>query len=200
MPVSLVPASLNVLLADLVPFPEHFVHESRIHGQGHVARVMVHAFRLLRVTGHHDETTRLWASVFLHDLARTHDGHCHVHGGDAWKRFESEGWLQERVAIAGINSDEHPAIATAVTMHSRHEELEPTDPKWRLTALLKDADALDRVRIWDLDPRYLRFKESRGMVGFARELFKCTDGIVPTGPSHFEQVLAVAEGIEDMNA
>ena len=200
MSVSLVPASLKVPLADLVPLAGHFVHPSTMHGQGHVARVMVHAFRLLRATGHHDETTRLWASVFLHDLARTHDGRCHVHGGNAWKRLETEEWLQQRLALAGITVEEHAVIATAVTMHSKSEELEQTDPHWRLTALLKDADALDRVRIRDLDPRYLRFKESRGMVTFAEELFTRTDGVISTGPSHFEQVLAVADSIEDMNA
>ena len=200
MSVSLVPASLKLSLAELLPLPEHFVHQSSIHGQGHVARVMVHAFRLLRATGHHDETTRLWAAVFLHDLARTHDGHCQVHGGNAWKRFETEECLQRRVALAGITAEEHAVIATAVTMHSKSEDLERTDPHWRLTALLKDADALDRVRIWDLDPSYLRFKESRGMVGFAKELFTRTDGVIPTGPFHFEQVLAIAEGTEGMYA
>ena len=80
-------------------------------------------------------------------------------------------------------------------MHSRPEELEAGHPHWRLTALLKDADGLDRVRLGDLDPRYLRFKEARAMVAFAEELFECTDGVIPTGASHFEQVLGVAEAL-----
>ena len=35
----------------LVPTPDLFVHPSRIHGQRHVARVMIHAFRLIEATG-----------------------------------------------------------------------------------------------------------------------------------------------------
>jgi hypothetical protein len=34
-------------LASLVPAVELFVHRSTLHGQAHVSRVMVHAFRLL---------------------------------------------------------------------------------------------------------------------------------------------------------
>jgi hypothetical protein len=50
---------------------------------------------------------------------------------------------------------------------------------------LKDADGLDRVRLGDLDARYLRNPEAREMVGFAEALFEETDGIVPAGPGHF---------------
>ena len=38
-------------LASLVPAAELFVHRSTLHGQAHVSRVMVHAFRLLEATG-----------------------------------------------------------------------------------------------------------------------------------------------------
>lgn len=59
---------------------------------------------------------------------------------------------------------------------------------WNLIALLKDADALDRVRLDDLDQRYLRHPEARGMVAFAQALFAHTDGLVATGEAHFRQV------------
>ena len=41
-----------------------------------------------------------------------------------------------------------------------------------LTQLLKDADGLDRVRIWDLDPMFLRREKSRRRCEFAKELFR----------------------------
>lgn len=44
------------------------------------------------------------------------------------------------------------------------QEVSREHPHWPLIALLKDADGLDRVRLGDLDPRYLRYPESRGMV------------------------------------
>jgi hypothetical protein len=37
-------------LVSLVPTPELFTHASTLHGQAHVSRVMVHAFRLIQAT------------------------------------------------------------------------------------------------------------------------------------------------------
>src|SRR6185295_8115362 len=50
-------------LASLVPAPELFTHASTLHGQAHVSRVMVHAFRLLEVTACEEQAPRLWAAV-----------------------------------------------------------------------------------------------------------------------------------------
>ena len=41
----------------------------------------------------------------------------------------------------------------------------------RLFPIFKDADALDRVRLGDLDPAYLRTKEARKRVEFAQNVF-----------------------------
>jgi hypothetical protein len=92
---SIVSPLLPVDLDALVPLPEQFRHQSTLHGQAHVARVMVHAFRLLRATGRAAETARVWGAVYLHDLARTHDGYCERHGADAVRRFEREPAIPE---------------------------------------------------------------------------------------------------------
>jgi hypothetical protein len=63
---------------------------------------------------------------------------------------------------------------------------------WPLIALLKDADGLDRVRLGDLDVRYLRHPVARPMVAFAQALFDRTDGIITTGDDHFTRVWEVA--------
>ena len=55
---------------ELIPPPSLFWHPSLLHGQAHVARVLVHAFRLVEATGFTEETSRLWAAVYLHDIAR----------------------------------------------------------------------------------------------------------------------------------
>lgn len=175
-------------LSDLVPAPSLFTHRSTLHGQAHVARVMVHAFRLIAATGWTEEAPRLWAAVYLHDLARTHDGVCHRHGGDAMRKLETLPHLREFFARGGVQCDDYPVIHTAVVHHSLPKELDRDHPHWRLTSLLKDADGLDRVRLGDLDPRYFRNPQAREMVGFAKALVDETDSVVPAGDSHFAEL------------
>lgn len=172
-------------LRELAPAPSLFTHRSTLHGQSHVARVMVHAFRLIEATGWREEAPRLWAAVYLHDIARTHDGVCYRHGGDAMKKFESLPHLREFFARAGVVENDYPQIHTAVVHHSLPMELDRTHPHWRLTSLLKDADGLDRVRLNDLDPDYLRNREALEMVDFASALFLETDGVIANGDDHF---------------
>ena len=74
MPLAEIRALVPVPDEELVPPTELFLHPSRLHGQAHVTRVMVHAFRLIAATGFVEETARLWAAVYLHDIARLHDG------------------------------------------------------------------------------------------------------------------------------
>jgi len=173
--------------ADLVPPPSLFAHQSTLHGQAHVARVMVHAFRLIEATGFTAETPRLWAAVYLHDIARTHDGTCHRHGADAWARLTTLDNVRALFTRAGVTDGDDPAIEAAVTVHCTGEP--PHDhPHRRLMALLKDADGLDRVRLGDLDPRYFRHRETPGMVGFARRLFEETDGLLEPGPDYWPRL------------
>ena len=91
-------------------------------------------------------------------------------------------------------------IHTAVMHHCLPAELDRTHAHWRLTSLLKDADALDRVRLGDLDPRYLRHAQAREMVSFAEALFVQTDGVVPNGDDHFDHLWTEAERIAKTRA
>jgi hypothetical protein len=174
-------------LRDIIPPPDLFAFRSDLHGRKHVARVMVHAFRLLDATGAADEGRRLWAAVYIHYLARTHDGHSEQHGADACTKLRQSPDLQATLARGGIVPADYEAIELAVTTHSCGE-LERTDPHWRLTALLKDADGLDRVRLHDLDPNRLRHPEARNMVGFAARLWKETDDAIPESADYFERL------------
>ena len=186
----------NCMSSEFVPHLERFRHQSTLHGQAHVARVMVHALRLLDATRQPHEGTRLWAAVFLHDLARTHDGVDQEHGADAMERFRNEPDLRERLKLGGVTSADLPAIEKAVTLHCQPADCEPPrhHDYWMLVALLKDADALDRVRLGDLDTSFLHFKVSVAMVPFAQALFDRSQHL-QTGPDYFDQLLEVAEKI-----
>jgi hypothetical protein len=190
--------------ADLVPLPGAFLHDSAVHGQLHVARVLVHALHLIAATGFVEETRRLWAAVYLHDLARLHDGRCARHGADAWARLQAEPELQAVLARGGVSRADYEAVAFAITIHSSGEP-EGGHPHYRLAALLKDADGLDRVRLNDLKIRMLRHQQARALVPFAQRLYDETTRFAP-GPDLFHRVWAVATradatgGVESLGA
>jgi len=178
---------VTVADAEMVPPPLLFLHGSTLHGQAHVARVLVHALRLLEATGQEELTPQLWAAVYLHDVARRHDGVCRRHGRDAWIRLAGLPLVAERLERGGVALVDYPAIEYAVTVHSDGEPVR-SDPNYPLAALLKDADALDRVRLGDLDPRRLRHPEARAMIGFAQRLYDRTDGGLAVGPDYFARL------------
>jgi len=180
-------------LREMIPPPALFHHRSSLHGQEHVARVMVHAALLIGKTGVYEEAPRLWAAVYLHDLARTHDGVCHEHGRNAVHKLHSHRELRALFARAGMQDADYPAICTAVTHHSIPKELDREDPHYRLTALLKDADGLDRVRLGDLDPAYLRFPETPALIPFAQRLYDETAHRWPPGEDYFERLWPAAQ-------
>ena len=179
----------------IVPSADVFLHASDLHGQAHVTRVMIHAIRLVEATGQTEHAARLWAAVFLHDIARTHDGICYRHGADAARRLRNETSLQQRLAEAGLTEADYPAIEAAVTAHSAPNEVRRDHEHWPLIALLKDADALDRVRINDLDSSYLRHPQAQHMVSFAQALFDRTHRVVPIGESHFQEMWTLARAL-----
>ena len=74
----------DIDVAALVPAPDLFHHVSTLHGQAHVARVLVHGFRLIEATGWKEEAPRLWAAIYLHDIARTHDGYVRFMAAALW--------------------------------------------------------------------------------------------------------------------
>jgi hypothetical protein len=186
-------------LDQIVPPPELFAFRSRLHGQKHVARVMVHAFRLIEATSKRHESVRLWAAVYIHDLERRHDGICRIHGGRAVERLHSTPSLAEFLARGGVRDEDVAMIETAVARHCVPTELRRDHPHWPLTALIKDADALDRVRISDLDPSFLRHREAVGMVGFAERLYEETDELFEEGPDYFSRLWPEALRLMDEN-
>lgn len=151
-----------------------FDNHSGLHGVMHTYRVMVHVLRLGLLSGKISETRIAFFAAYIHDMARKHDGYCTRHGADAAnyklpvyrKLFLSQGVTNKELIIIG----------KAVTLHSTGNELPGDDPDWYTVAILKDADALDRIRLGNdnLDPSYLRLQETHQCVEFAEYLFDQT--------------------------
>lgn len=91
-----------------------------------------------------------------------------------------------------LETEDINTIKTAVSNHSQYVELRKNHPHYLVTSLLKDADALDRIRLGDgnLNPKYLRHKASLELKDFSRNLYLKSERI-PV--SNFETMLDMAQ-------
>lgn len=147
--------------------------DSRIHGPGHIERTLLHgAFSAMEEPLTPEDTRLLFLACCYHDVGRINDGPDDLHG------FRS---AQQLSTLTGLTGEELKLVQAAVDAHSRSDQVlkqtvkdyHPADLRraMSIAELLKDSDGLDRVRIWDLDPRFLRRESSRSHAGFAKELY-----------------------------
>jgi hypothetical protein len=116
-------------------------------------------------------------AVAWHDIGRTHDGREPEHGANSIAKVKRLGLAAGIVptilartffAMELHSVPDHIAIDRAAALEPGHRPEPGT--MLRVLWLLKDADGLDRVRIYDLDPGQLRYEESVKMVDRARQL------------------------------
>jgi HD superfamily phosphodiesterase len=162
-----------------------FQRLSRLHGPSHTRRVHVHAQRLLGQVERPEADAALRAALW-HDIGRLGDGVEPEHGRLSAERVDALG------LAAGLAPADAAVVRFAICRHSlsdRGAEKEAErladvqDPARRLAQperalrvlwLLKDADALDRVRLGfgeQADPRQLRHPGAIDLIPFAGALF-----------------------------
>ena len=148
------------------PRVEWFLRQppSDMHGLGHTARVMVWAAVLASGTPWLSQA--VWAAA-CHDLRRQDDGRDREHGPRA------ADWIDQYLATF------HPLpagflepVSLSVRWHCVPDPLIEWDHP--LIRILKDADGLDRVRLWDFDSDYLRLPGSRDWIPYAEQLYRQT--------------------------
>jgi HD domain len=160
---------------DLDPFrPQaawHGHNPCGIHGLAHAARVLVWAEQVgqsLSAAGQPvDMSVVRWAAA-LHDVGRLEDGRDLLHGQ------RSAQWVRARreLFVPALTDDQLEHLAYVCTWHVPPDHLAPYfSPE--LTCL-KDADGLDRVRIYDLDLHKLRTPHARDLAPAAVELFQAS--------------------------
>ncbi len=163
----------SALLKALKALKRDVLYQSHVHGLGHIERTMVHG-AMCAMAEELDEadTALLMDMCSYHDTGRESDWLDNAHG------YRSSLKLAE---LTGRDGEDLKLMMAGVEAHSIGDKYmgnvirkhAPADPErgLRLARMLKDADALDRVRIRDLNPKYLRFGSSRGRVRFAQLLF-----------------------------
>lgn len=151
---------------------EDALYKSRVHGSGHIHRVLLFAALIAWMERLPEDMVRQYfRAAAYHDVGRTFDGYDLEHGAQSAQRLEE---------LTGVSGDALAELQAAVAAHSRPDaRLEETVASYHpadferaveLTRLLKDADNLDRVRLGDLQVKFLRHKSAQDLADFALRL------------------------------
>ncbi|MBR0339455.1 MAG: DUF1810 family protein [Alistipes sp.] len=143
-------------------------HEA-IHGIGHIYRTMVGCAYLGLLLERPRDGFLAFCGAYIHDLARLTDFIEPEHGANAAKHyFDKFNALWNKY---NITEEEREFIRDAVTQHSGHRWMKRSDKGYDVMAILKDADALDRCRLGDLNVEWLRYAESRSLVELIAKIY-----------------------------
>jgi hypothetical protein len=168
----------------------YFDNNSSLHGMNQNYRFMFLVLFIGHAAGLKRDVLLAFCAAFIHDLARKHDGFCNQHG-----LWATQYKLPEFISFfkkMGVSQKEIEIIGSAVKNHSELQETEDDHDAYKPTALLKDADALDRVRLGDenLNTDFLRLPESAELISFAKKLYFKTRNLKI---SSFTEILKIAE-------
>jgi uncharacterized protein len=154
------------------PRSEWFAHKPYgIHGIGHASRVFVWVNVIAKELSHSgtavDVEALRWAAV-LHDVGRLSDGIDRGHG------VRSADWVRanQRLIPSALPDETFERILLCCQWHEIGDSEIPVMTSEIMC--IKDADGLDRVRINDLNPDFLRSGPARVMAEHARDLFRTT--------------------------
>jgi uncharacterized protein len=176
------------LLYEFEPQESWLAHDSYFHGVGHLTRVFILQELIcnqLEAEGVTINRQALRYASAAHDVGRHDDGTDPQHGQRSAK------WIHD--TLANQMSPETLDVATYIV----HWHVPSDDEAPVMTTelkILKDADALDRVRLNDLNPKYLRTEAAKGLIDIARQLYTLSQPINPSSQKeYFETVLRAAK-------
>lgn len=176
-----------MLLQTLEQLDHSVLFVSKMHGLGHIERTILQGgFCAMEEGLDRSDTALLLLACSYHDVGRQDDWVDDLHG---WRSAQRIG------AITGRTGEDLKLLQGAVDAHSRKEAVlretvagyhpADLDRAVRLAQLLKDADGLDRVRLGDLDPSYLRRETSRSRAGLAFEVYRRYQQSIGCSPKPF---------------
>lgn len=150
------------------------LYQSKIHGQGHIERVIFISMLLaFNYKLDKNDTDILRFAASLHDTKRVDDSYDTEHGYRA---------ALYSIDYAKINENDKNILQAVLAVHSRPDKqmdetieeffVKDMDRARYLSKLFKDADALDRVRLGDLNEKYLRNDFSHDLIDFSNKLFE----------------------------
>ena len=161
-----------LLLETYESLQEDALYKSRVHGSGHIHRVLLFAALIAWQEALPEDLVRqLFRAAAYHDVGRTFDGYDLDHGARSAQRLEElTGQTGEALAElqAAVTAHALPDARLEETVHAFHPA--DFDRAVELTRLLKDADNLDRVRLGDLKVKFLRHESAKNLADFTLRL------------------------------
>ena len=144
------------------------------HGVGHTRRVLCLAMKLAEKYGLSDNDKKILAlACCYHDIGRWNDWTDDEHG-----KKSAEKMLKLKLnEMHDLDNEELEMVLDLIVFHSLDDELWEREEGRLMYQILKDSDALDRLRFNDLDERYLRLPESKKMIELELSLLK-DDGVI----------------------
>lgn len=159
-----------------------FMNPDGLHGYSHTQRVLLNALSLCNAYELDDlETTKICLAAVYHDIGRDNDEEDEIHGRKSWEKLIEMDLIPQLEEEFELYEDDLETIKFLMEYHCLEDKVawenvesvnegRHTDELRFLVKLFKDADGLDRVRLKDLDSRYLRLDESKKRVNFAQQL------------------------------
>lgn len=163
----------HLLTAALEKFDDGLMLKSRVHGISHVERVSFLGMVLANEMNLSKEDAELFLTACVyHDIGRTKEFVESGHGLRAANIVNKYvDFQQENLEILKAAIEAHSENDRKMNEILDKYNIDDKERARFIARLLKDADALDRVRISDLNPSYLRYGESKKLVGVAGDLF-----------------------------
>ncbi|MGI5920660.1 MAG: HD domain-containing protein [Syntrophomonadaceae bacterium] len=153
-----------------------FHNPQGIHALGHTKRVLLLSL-IISYLEKYDQKDRelLCLASIYHDIGRVNDGYDPDHGLASFEKLTTENLLtltdnQEREILRFL-VENHAIPDQSAYKRLPHYDLIDVDRTLRLFDAFKDADGLDRVRIKDLNPDYLRTSSSHRLLLAAHQLY-----------------------------
>lgn len=158
----------------LSPIVDDISFATKLHGLEHSKRVLFLSFLISEIEDLTESEEDILNQVAIyHDIGRTCDGVCLIHGTDSFNKLRSsrllEGYeLEDRESIRYIM--ENHSIPDNQFISIDEYKIENKSRARKLLDIFKDIDALDRVRDKDLDSSFLRTEASKKLILVAYQL------------------------------
>ena len=142
-----------------------------LHNRNHTERVLTLALLLAEESDLSvPEKEILYRSVVYHDAGRTNDAVDPDHGWGGYIEYIKNFAMNDVVEFLIVFHCKSDSVAKKF-LDSKELSM-PEERVWLLYQILKDADALDRIRFGGLDTKYLRLKKSHELIEIAKYMIE----------------------------